>query len=312
MLIALIIFLIIGLAFFIFTYIAYRITFYSSPKNRRDIMDTPKGIEFKNKTADLDLLIKEMCDLPFEPVYITSSDGKRLFARYYHIKDGAPLHIQCHGYRGSGIRDFCGGNKLAREMGHNTLLIDQRAHGKSEGTAITFGIKERYDLLCWINYAVERFGKEIPIIISGISMGGATVLMASELELPSNVCGIIADCPYSSPEAIIKKVCKDLKLSPTLAFPFIKIGAVLYGHFNISGHSATNAVKNSKIPILIIHGEEDLFVPCDMSREIFEACPKGAIRETFADSDHGLSYVTDTERYKKITVDFVKGCLANG
>lgn len=149
-----------------------------------------------------------MDELTFESVFITSFDGVKLYARYYHVRDGAPLQIQFHGYRGSALLDFCGGNKLAREIGHNTLVVDQRAHGKSGGNTITFGINERYDCLSCINYAVERSGKETPIFLSGVSMDAATVLMASELNLPDNVIGIIADSPYSSPEEIIRKVCR--------------------------------------------------------------------------------------------------------
>ena len=142
-------------------------------------------------------------------------------------------------------------------------------------------------------------------------MGAATVLMASELDLPANVKGIIADCPYSSPKAIICKVSKDLKFPPAVFYPFIKAGATIYGHFNLSECTAVSAVKNAKIPILIIHGEEDSFVPCAMSKEISDACPKGTVYETFPKSDHGLSYVTDTQRYKKITTDFINNCLSS-
>ncbi len=62
--------------------------------------------------------------------------------------------------------------------GHNVLMIEERAHLESEGHTITFGIKERYDALDWIRYALQRFGEDTRIILVGISMGAATVLMA--------------------------------------------------------------------------------------------------------------------------------------
>ena len=167
-------------------------------------------------------LIRQMDEIPYEAVTISAQDGTKLAVRYYHVRDGAPLQIQLHGYRGTALRDFCGGNKLARESGQNTLVVDQRAHGKSGGTTITFGIRERLDCLCWVEYASQRFGSDIPVFLSGVSMGAATVLMASELELPANVVGIIADCPYSSPEAIIRKVCQqDMHLPPVLVMPSV-------------------------------------------------------------------------------------------
>ena len=295
--------------FFGVCYFTYRIVFYSSTKNRIDILDSPAGEEYLKRRPELAALVAQISVIPFEEVYITAKDGTALFAKYYHIKDGAPVHIQCHGYRGSGIRDFCGGNKMAREMGHNTLLIDQRGHGKSGGEQITFGIKERFDVISWCDYVIERFGANVQIILSGISMGAATVLMASGLELPKNVKGIIADCPYSSAEGIIRKVCTDMKLWHKIMFPLVKIGARLYGGFNISEVTADGAVENSKTPILIIHGKGDKFVPCDMSDSIFKKCPKGAVYETFEGAGHGMSFVSDRNRYTKICTEFINRCL---
>lgn len=242
-------------------------------------------------------LIREMDEIPYEAVTISAYDGTKLAARYYHVRDGAPLQLQFHGYKGSALRDFCGGNKLARESGQNTLVVDQRAHGKSCGTTITFGIRERLDCLSWVEYANHRFGPDTPIFLSGVSMGAATVLMASELEFPANVVGIIADCPYSSPEAIIRKVCReDMHLPPVLVMLFIRLGARLFGHFDLKETSAVQAVRNTNIPILLLHGEDDRFVPCDMSREIFDACLSYKIRKSFPGAGHGLSYIVDTEK----------------
>ena len=139
--------------FFLITYATYYITFFSSDINRKDIMSLPPGKQFKEKSQRMGEIIRELEAVPFENASTVSYDNLKLVARYYHVKDGAPLHIQFHGYRGSGIRDFCGGNKIAREMGHNVLLVTQRASGRSGGKTITFGIKEYRDCLSWIEYA---------------------------------------------------------------------------------------------------------------------------------------------------------------
>lgn len=136
--------------------------------------------------------------------------------------------------------------------------------------------------------------------------------MASELKLPSNVVGIIADCPYSSPEAIIRKVCReDMHLPPVLVMPFIRRGARLFGHFDLREASVLEAVQHTRIPILLIHGEGDRFVPCDMSREIFDACTGAKTRITFPGAGHGLSYIVDTETYSDAVSRFVDQCLQN-
>lgn len=288
---------------------AYGKTFFVFPGRRGKAYALPGGEQYRKVKDRTHALYEEMRALPFEQVYITAQDGTKLAARYYHLRDGAPLQIQFHGYRGSSLRDFCGGHKLAREAGHNTLVVDQRAHGGSGSNTITFGIRERFDCLSWIKYAVERFGSDAPILLAGVSMGGATVLMAAGLELPGNVRGVIADCPYSSPEAIIRKVCRDMHLPPKLIFPFIRLGARLFGHFDPASASAAEAVRHAKIPILIIHGEDDRFVPCEMGAEIYRACAGRATFETFPDAGHGLSYVVDSGRYARIVNAFIDSCL---
>lgn len=289
---------------------SYRKAFYSPEERKEDIYALPQGEQYEKERQRMLSLIREMDEIPYEAVSISAKDGTKLAARYYHVRDGAPLQIQFHGYRGTALRDFCGGNKLARESGQNTLVVDQRAHGKSGGTTITFGIRERWDCLSWVEYVNQRFGSDTPILLSGVSMGAATVLMASELELPCNVIGIIADCPYSSPEAIIRKVClEDMHLPPALAVPFIRLGARLFGHFDLREASALEAVQHSHIPILLIHGEDDRFVPCDMSREIFDACLGYKIRKTFPGAGHGLSYIVDTYGYEQAAVQFTEYCL---
>lgn len=289
---------------------SYRTAFYSPEKRKEDYYAIPKGEQYEKERQRMLSLIREMDEIPYEAVTISAHDGTKLAARYYHVRDGAPLQIQFHGYRGTALRDFCGGNKLARESGQNTLVVDQRAHSKSGGTTITFGIRERLDCLCWTEYANQRFGSDTPVFLSGVSMGAATVLMASKLELPANVVGIIADCPYSSPEAIIRKVCReDMHLPPALAMPFVLLGARLFGHFDLREASALEAVQHTHIPILLIHGEDDRFVPCDMSREIFDACTAYKIGKTFPGAGHGLSYIVDTHGYEQTVAQFTEYCL---
>ena len=286
-------------------YYCYRRIFYAAPKKKNGPIKLPSGEQYEVNRDKMLSLIDEMRAIPFETVYITSFDGLNLAGRYYHVKDGAPVHIQFHGYKGWAYRDFCGGNKLARERGCNTLVVDQRAHGMSEGNTISMGINERFDCLSWINYICERFGRDVKIVISGVSMGATTVLMAAGLGLTENVIGIIADCPYSSPKEIIMKVCSDMKLPERLMYPFVRLGAKLYGHFDLEAADAAEAVCHAKVPILLIHGEDDRFVPCSMSQKIFErfkeANPDGnMLLETFPGAGHGISFMEDEVRYVRI------------
>ncbi len=294
------------LLLFAVTYITYRLTFYQSKKKRGGTLKMPGGEQYKAHKPLTDRLIAELLQIPFEEVSVTAHDGKRLYGRYYHARDGAPLAILMHGYRGNAIRDFCGGHKLARESGHNILLVDQRAHGRSEGHSITFGIRESEDCLVWAAYAARRFPKS-RIYLSGVSMGASTVLTASALPLPPTVAAIVADCPFSSPTAIIRKVMKQNGY-PLFLFPFLRLGARLFGGFSLNESSAASAVKSARVPILLIHGESDLFVPHEMSREIYEACASKKRLLLFEGAGHGLSYMADSERYVREFRDFLRAC----
>lgn len=311
MIIAIILILLIFIAVLSFSVYAYRKAFHVSARQRNKLLDLPHTEQYDAFSERTQELIREMEAIPFEEVTIQAEDGTLLYGRYYHISDKAPVQIQFHGYRSAALRDFCGGNHLARQMGHNSLLIDERAHGKSGSNAITFGIRERQDCLAWARYAYARFGADTPIFLSGISMGAATVLMASDLPLPETVVGIIADSPYSSPSAIIRKVSGEMGFPPALAFPFVKLGAFLFSGLRFGTDSALESVAATDIPILLLHGEADHFVPCEMSREIHAACKSKSQLYTFPDAGHGLSFMVDTPRYQAAVEAFVRDCLAD-
>ena len=305
---AVLILIILLIVILLLSYICYRIAFFSPVRNRENI-PAPTGQQYEPHREAMRRIFSNLAGREYEDVTIFSHDGLKLAGKYYHVRDGAPLDIAFHGYRSCGMTDFAGGAELSLELGHNLLLVDQRSHGKSQGRAITFGILERLDCLAWVKYAVERFGKDVRILLFGISMGATTVLMASELDLPENVKGIAADCPYSSPSAIIKKVCKQMHYPQALAYPFIVLGARIFGGFDLNGATAAEAVKNAKVPILIIHGEADGFVPAAMSEEVFQACPGMIRRETFPGADHGICFLVDEKRYKRVVSEFISEVL---
>ena len=251
-------------------------------------------------------IIKTAVQIPYEEIETTSYDGKKLYGRLYLKDPHAPFHIQFNGYRGNGLRDFSGGLQLALQSGANVILTDQRAHGKSGGSIITFGVKERKDVQSWVDYVCKKYGKDTPIYLDGISMGAATVLMSSDLPLSDNVRGIIADCPYSTPFGIVSLVARRNFRIGRILDPCITVSALIFGHFNIFSSSALKSVKATKIPILIIHGTGDNFVPLQMSRDIRDANPDKVTLVEVDGAPHGLSYIKDKEKYKKTFYDFIE------
>ncbi len=291
-----------------FAFYAYSAAFYSPRKRRINDHELPEGIQYEKLSSRMHELIDEVLSIPREEIEILSYDGLKLRAGYYHTADGAPVLIMFHGYRGTARRDFSGGIKLAIKNGFNVILVDQRAHGESEGNTICFGVKEKYDVLSWVNYTVERFGKDVKICLSGISMGAATVLESTALELPENVKCVIADSPYSSAKEIIKIVCAQMKVPVWVTYPFVLLGGKIYGHLNLSG-GAESAVKRAKIPVLLLHGEADTFVPPEMSKRIYDACASEKFLYLFPDAGHGLEYLVDKEGYEKAVSEFLKGTV---
>ena len=245
--------------------------------------------------------------MPRERLEIKSHDGLNLVGYYYEYEKGAPIELLFHGYQGDGERDLAGGIERCFKIGRSAIIVDQRAHGESEGSVITFGIKERLDCVAWAKYVTEKFGDQTKIILTGVSMGAATVMMASAEELPSSVVSVLADCGYSSPKEIIIKVIKEMHLPASILYPFVRLGARLFGGFNLEETSPLLAMKKTKLPVIFIHGDEDAFVPHSMSKELYEVCAAPHKRfVTIKGAGHGLAYPVNKDKYVGALRDFEK------
>lgn len=283
------------------SYACFFLAFYvpkQMPKNDNEY-DLPQGKAYKPFHKQMISWINETRARPFTEYSITSFDGLKLYAKYYECEKGAPIEIMFHGYRGTAERDLCGGVSRSFALGRSVLIVDQRGAGKSEGRVITFGIKESRDCLSWIDFAVNTFGEDSRLILTGISMGAATVIMAAENPLPKNVIGILADCGYSSAPEMIKKTIRELKLPSSLLYPFVKLGGLVFGGFNIDKAVPLNSIKKCAVPVFFVHGEGDTFVPCEMSRKNFDACATKKLLHTVKGADHGLAFPMDPDGYIK-------------
>ena len=248
--------------------------------------------------------IKETRNLPCEDFYIESFDGLKLHGRYYEYAPGAPIELMLHGYRGNAERDLCGGVQRCFALKRSALVVDQRASGSSEGNVITFGIKEHKDCLKWVDFMVEHFGPDVKIILTGISMGASTVLMAAAAPLPPQVKGVLADCGFTSAKAIMYKVLRQIKLPPKVVYPFVRLGAILYGGFDPERYSAIDAVTRATLPTIFFHGGDDDYVPWEMSQENYDACASRKELVIIPGAGHGLSYPVDKPTYLKALGDF--------
>ena len=277
------------------------------PKHRpvgEDEYPTPEGKVYEPFRERMVNWMRETRKLPHEDFYIDSFDGLKLHGRYYEYAPGAPIELMFHGYRGTADRDLCGGVQRCFALHRSALVVDQRASSYSEGHVITFGIKEHKDCHKWVDFMVEHFGPEVKIILTGISMGASTVLMAAGSPLPPQVKGVLADCGFTSAKEIIYKVIRQMKLPPKLLYPFVRLAAKIFGGFDLESFSALEAVQQATLPIIFFHGEDDDFVPCSMSEKNFEACASRKQLVLIPGAGHGLSYPVDKPGYLAALAEF--------
>ena len=280
-------------------YVCYRMAFYN-PKQKNvdpERIDIPEGEIYEVFRERMTQWVRWTRSLPREDVEIRSFDGLTLRGKYYEYSPGAPMELMFHGYRGNAERDLSGGVYRCFALGRSVLIVDQRSCGSSEGDTITFGIREHRDCLNWLDYAVKRFGPDQKIILTGISMGASTVLMAAGRELPPNVIGVLADCGYTTAREIMMEVIRQMRLPPKLCYPFVRLGAKLYAGFDPDGYSALEAAPKIRVPVIFFHGDADDFVPCSMSRKNFDACTGRKKLVLVPGAGHGLAFPVDEESY---------------
>ncbi len=243
--------------------------------------------------------------MPYINVYIKSFDGLRLYGAL--LENYSDKIVICvHGFTGSGKKDFASLAQAYYKNGYNVLLVDNRAHGQSEGKYVGFGVLDRFDLRNWVKYTVNRFGSNIKIFLHGISMGASTVLMASSI-MPKNVRGIIADCGFTSVYEIFEYVLKRDYHLPK--FPIIYLTNIMskiragYGYKDVN---TTAEIARSDIPILFIHGENDEFVPLWMTMKNYSHCK--AYKELFIvrESEHAESHYIDKKGYERRILTFIE------
>ena len=299
------------LAVLITAFVCYRIMLYSKPRRMpgEGEYEIPEGEIYAVFKEDMIGWTKMIRAYPYKEYSIQSFDGLTLRAKLYEYKPGAPIELMFHGYRGYAERDLNGGVERCFKLGHSALLIDHRGAGYSDGHVITFGILEKRDALRWVDFAVKEFGEDAKLILTGISMGAATVMMVAGEPLPPQIRYVLADCGYTSPREIISKVMRDLKLPPALLYPCATLGARLFGRFNLNEDSPLEAMARCKVPVVFAHGDADDFVPYDMSVRLCEVCT-GRHKKliTIHGAGHGLAFPVARDEYVAALAEFKREC----
>lgn len=246
-----------------------------------------------------------------QDVYITSKDGLRLHGYWVPADNPRGTILLAHGYRSTMLVDFGIAYPFYHALGFNILVPHQRAHGQSEGKFITFGVKESEDMVCWIEFHNRTFG-EHQMVLSGMSMGASTVLFLADQKLPENVKCIIADCGFTSPWAILDKVYRSvvhLPSGPSLLAA--DLFAKIFANFSLKEKDTRCVLKNAKLPVFMIHGLEDDFVPSNMTRQGYDACAGRKKLLLVEGAGHGVSFLVDKTTYTTQIISFLEETLDN-
>ena len=276
------------------------------PAIMKNAMEKISGFGYTKELSELIRVSGERLRAqPIERVTVTTHDGITLVGHWYPHKNPRRVLIAMHGWRSSWDHDFGAISPFWHDSECSVLYPDQRGQNESGGEHMGFGILERYDCLDWIRWVVEHCGKDIPIYLCGISMGATSVMMASALNMPPSVKGIIADSGYTSLHEIWKHVVRDnLHLSYGIR------GHIAHGlckkkiSIGSKDYSTVQALKESRLPVLFIHGTADSFVPVEMTYENYQACKPPKRLLIVPGADHGMSYIADRERYEAASRQF--------
>lgn len=244
-----------------------------------------------------------------ETVETTGNNREKLVGHLVRCENAKRIIIAVHGWRSSWNNDFGMISDFWYENGCHVLYVEQRGHNNSGGQYLGFGMIERYDCLRWVHWARENIDPALPIYLAGISMGASTVLMASDLDLPENVCGIMADCGFTSAHDIWKHVTENnLHLSYKMVGFLADSMCKKKINMGTRDCSAKDALKNTNVPVLFIHGSHDKFVPVSMTYENYLACNSEKELLIVPGAGHGRSYIVDRNKYEKAMCDFWEKC----
>jgi len=273
-----------------------------------DVMFNPNCLPYRDELIEGRKWVKshELFDYS-----VTSYDGLRLTAKYLPAENMRGIVLMMHGFHSNPLHDFSLAIKEFHEMGFGCFMPYQRAHGDSEGKYLYYGTRERYDVVTWCELIEKEF-TGTQVLLDGISMGASTVMMASGLELPKCVKGIIADSGYTSAyDIFVSFIKRNFKMSP---FPFLYttgLFARIKAGFSIKSVSTLNELKKNRLPILIAHGEADTLVPHSMSAENYEIAKDvcDAVFISVPGAEHGLSFMVDREKYLNEVKKLIDKCI---
>ncbi len=281
--------------------------------NRQEPKDGKKKASGDKKISEVKLQSiadgEKLEQIECREVVMESFDGTMLVGHWYPCENAERVIVAMHGWRSTWAKNFGSVSEFWHANGCSVLFAEQRGQGESGGDYMSFGILERHDCVEWARMAEQELAAGLPVYLAGVSMGASTVLMASELDLPESVCGIVADCGFTAPHDIWESVVENKFHIPyELCRKRAERICVKRISESAKAHTCPEALKNCKVPVLFIHGTDDKFVPIRMTYENYKACTAPKRLLVVPGAEHGMSYLVDKEAYMDATKRFWDFC----
>ncbi|UQS83044.1 alpha/beta hydrolase [Bombilactobacillus thymidiniphilus] len=237
---------------------------------------------------------------PQETWQQTSKDqaALKLKARYYPAtKKTAKTMVLVHGY-GDNSLTLGPYIKMYHQAGYNVLAPDNRSFGRSEGQYIGYGWQDRNDLQTWIQQVIQHNGKNSQIGLFGVSMGASTVMYYLGLKVPKQVQFAVADCGYASIKGELQHELQVLFNLPS--FPLIPTANLFtqaIAHYSFYDADTKTTLRHNKVPLFIIHGTKDNFVPTKNARINYNNDHGPKKLWLVPDASHARSYFVQPKQY---------------
>lgn len=243
--------------------------------------------------------------LPKYEITIKSYDELMLKGYYHNVHPNSKkIIIINHGYTANHYVTYQFTDAFFEE-GYNVLLVDMRSHGKSEGKFASYGYNESKDISLWVEWIKNKVDKDAYIGLHGQSMGAATMLLYGGTH-ENDVKFVISDCGFTNAKDAIKFQFKQAKVPFYPLYDLARMKVKRKFKFDFNNISPQDAILNSRIPVLFVHGEEDSVVPTWMSIDMYNS-KKGSHDMIYLvpNAKHMESYSKNTENYKSKIREFL-------
>lgn len=188
---------------------------------------------------------------------------------YAKIDSAKGTIVLLHGIRASKEHFIRLSRNLANQ-GFNTVALDLRAHGKSQGIHCSFGVNEKKDIVALINTILENNTIEnTPIGIWGQSLGGAVALQAMAID--DRIQFGIIESTFSDFKTVTNDYFKNYMgfgFQPLTNYLVNRAGKI--AGFNPDEASPIEYCKQIEQPVLMVHGTKDKRIKIDYGKANFK------------------------------------------